>query len=242
MQIHNLQNEITKRCPPPDSSVSGLFYAGTGLLLCRCDEKVILFDVQQRTAVSELQAAGVKYVVWNSSSTLVALLSKHNVVVADAKLGSAATVHETIRVKSAAWTDNGVLIYTTLNHIKYCMPGGDSGIVKTLDQPVYIFAVVGEVVHALDRDGKALTIPVRTFRGMCLGPGSPRLRRRYPGTQLSGQHCCTWGAVDTGGFVSLVLVRSAGGECRISGWHCVSVRCAWPCMPGLEYVPLHQAS
>ena len=177
MQIHNLENEITKRCQPPDSSVSGLFYAGTGLLLCRCDEKVILFDVQQRTAVSELQAAGVKYVVWNSSSTVVALLSKHNVVVADAKLGNSATVHETIRVKSAAWTDAGVLIYTTLNHIKYCLPGGDSGIVKTLDQPVYVFSVVGDTVHALDRDGKALSIPVRrsshtASTGEALTPGT----------------------------------------------------------------------
>ena len=35
-------------------------------------------------------------------------------------------VHETIRVKSAAWDDSGVLVYTTLNHIKYCLPNGDS--------------------------------------------------------------------------------------------------------------------
>ena len=31
---------------------------------------------------------------------------------------SACAVHETIRVKSAAWDDSGVLVYTTLNHIK----------------------------------------------------------------------------------------------------------------------------
>ncbi len=30
-------------------------------------------------------------------------------------------MHETIRVKSAAWDDSGVLVYTTLNHIK-CGP------------------------------------------------------------------------------------------------------------------------
>jgi len=54
----------------------------------------------------------------------VALLSKHAIVVADKRLGNAATVHETIRVKSAAWDDSGVLIYTTLNHLKYCLPNG----------------------------------------------------------------------------------------------------------------------
>lgn len=55
----------------------------------------------------------------------VALLSKHAIVVADKRLGNAATVHETIRVKSAAWDDSGVLIYTTLNHLKYCLPNGE---------------------------------------------------------------------------------------------------------------------
>jgi len=43
--------------------------------------------------------------------------------------------------QSAAWDDNGVLVYTTLNHIKYCLPNGDSGIIRTLDVPVYIIQV-----------------------------------------------------------------------------------------------------
>lgn len=44
-------------------------------------------------------------------------------------------------MQSAAWDDHGVLVYTTLNHIKYCLPNGDSGIIRTLDVPVYITQV-----------------------------------------------------------------------------------------------------
>lgn len=69
-------------------------------------------------------------------------------------------VHETIRVKSAAWDNNGVLIYTTLNHIKYCLPNGDSGIIRTLEVPLYITKVLGNVVFALDREGKNRQIQV----------------------------------------------------------------------------------
>jgi coatomer subunit alpha len=69
-------------------------------------------------------------------------------------------VHETIRVKSAAWDENGVLVYTTLNHIKYCLPNGDSGIIRTLDVPVYITKVFGNVIFCLDRDGKNRQIQV----------------------------------------------------------------------------------
>ena len=38
-----------------------------------------------------------------------------------------------------------MLIYTTLNHIKYCLPNGDSGIIRTLDVPVYITQVTSAV-------------------------------------------------------------------------------------------------
>ena len=75
---------------------------------------------------------------------------------------SCAAVHETIRVKSAAWDDSGVLIYTTLNHIKYCLPNGDSGIIRTLDVPVYITKVFGNTIYCLDRDGKNRQIEVHT--------------------------------------------------------------------------------
>ena len=35
----------------------------------------------------------------------------------------------------------GVLVYTTLNHLKYCLPNGDHGIIRTLDVPVYLTKV-----------------------------------------------------------------------------------------------------
>lgn len=40
IQIRNLQNEITKKCSPPDSTTDCIFYAGTGMLLCRSEDKV----------------------------------------------------------------------------------------------------------------------------------------------------------------------------------------------------------
>jgi coatomer subunit alpha len=67
---------------------------------------------------------------------------------------------ETIRVKSGAWDENGVLIYHTLNHIKYCLPNGDSGVIKTIDYPIYITRVFGNNVFCLDRDGKNKLITV----------------------------------------------------------------------------------
>ncbi|KAL6511818.1 hypothetical protein OROGR_021415 [Orobanche gracilis] len=151
--VKNLKNEIVKKSPLPIAT-DAIFYAGTGNLLCRCEDRVVIFDLQQRIVLGDLQTSFVRYVVWSPDMESVALLSKHSIVIADKKLVHHCTLHETIRVKSGAWDDNGIFIYTTLTHIKYCLPNGDSGIIKTLDVPVYITKIFGSTIFCLDRDGK----------------------------------------------------------------------------------------
>jgi hypothetical protein len=40
IQVRNLQNEVTKKVAPPLPGTDAIFYAGTGLLLCRSEDKV----------------------------------------------------------------------------------------------------------------------------------------------------------------------------------------------------------
>ncbi|PWA95671.1 Coatomer alpha subunit [Artemisia annua] len=157
--VKNLKNEIVKKSGLPITTDS-IFYAGTGNLLCRAEDRVVIFDLQQRTVLGSLQTPFVKYIVWSNDMETVALLSKHAIVIASKKLDHRCNLHETIRVKGGAWDDNGVFIYTTLNHIKYCLPNGDNGIVKTLDVPVYITKVLGNRIFCLDRDGKSRVIVI----------------------------------------------------------------------------------
>ncbi|KAK8529965.1 hypothetical protein V6N13_102853 [Hibiscus sabdariffa] len=155
--IKNLKNEVVKKSGLPVPT-DAIFYAGTGNLLCRSDDRVVVFDLQQRLVIGDLQTPFVKYVVWSNDMESVALLSKHSIIITSKKLVHQCTFHETIRVKSGAWDDNGVFIYTTLNHIKYCLPYGDSGIIRTLDDPIYITKVSGNTIFCLDRDGKNKTL------------------------------------------------------------------------------------
>jgi coatomer protein complex subunit alpha (xenin) len=136
---------------------------------------IVLFDIQQGKTLAEVTTPAVKYVVWSADGNMVALLSKHSelthvldrnaayisaITIANKTLGQSALIHETIRIKSAAWDDSGILVYTTLNHIKYALPQGDNGIIKTLDQPVYLTRVKGQVVHCLDRTATPRTITI----------------------------------------------------------------------------------
>lgn len=56
--IKNLRNEITKKTPAPVSGTDALFYAGTGMLLCRAEDKVrdstLLYLTFSRNSADEL--------------------------------------------------------------------------------------------------------------------------------------------------------------------------------------------
>ena len=54
--------------------------------------QVTLFDVQQRTVLAELSTPYVKYVIWNSDMSMVALLCKHAIIIACLSILAAACV------------------------------------------------------------------------------------------------------------------------------------------------------
>ena len=133
-----MSNNLTKsvKCPVQTNEI---FYGGTASLLLSSPSSVVLFDIQQQKTLAELTTPPVKYVVWSNDGGHVALLSKHSesricfaeaivlmsaITIASKALAQSALIHETIRIKSAAWDDSGILIYTTLNHIKYALPNG----------------------------------------------------------------------------------------------------------------------
>ncbi|KAK6438266.1 hypothetical protein LTR95_005531 [Oleoguttula sp. CCFEE 5521] len=165
IDIKDLTNSTTKTIKPPHGTTEMVF-GGTGCLLLITPTHVYLYDIQQKSQLAELAVTGVKYVVWSSDGLHAALLSKHNVTIVTKSLEQVSTLHETIRIKSACWDDAGVLLYSTLNHIKYTLMNGDNGIVRTLEHTVYLVRVKGRSVYCLDRAAKpkVLTIDPTEYR------------------------------------------------------------------------------
>ncbi|KAL8793604.1 MAG: hypothetical protein Q9195_003756 [Heterodermia aff. obscurata] len=159
IDIKDLGNSVTKSIKPPPETTD-IYFGGTGCLLLITPSLVALYDIQQKKQLAELAVSGVKYVIWSGDGLYAALLSKHNVTIVTKSLEQVSTLHETIRIKSAAWDDAGVLLYSTLNHIKYTLLNGDNGIVRTLDQTVYLVRVKARNVYCLDRSAKPKVLEV----------------------------------------------------------------------------------
>ncbi|MCP9264240.1 Coatomer subunit alpha [Dirofilaria immitis] len=124
------------------------------------NEGIQLFDIQQKRTLASTKVPKVKYVIWSKNLEYAALLSKHTLTLVSRKLQILCTVQESTRLKSGAWEDEGVFLYTTSNHIKYALTVGDHGIIRTLDVPVYVLAVRGENLYCLNREAAPVEVPI----------------------------------------------------------------------------------
>ncbi|XP_067949452.1 coatomer subunit alpha-like isoform X2 [Watersipora subatra] len=148
--VKNLSNEVSKKIPA--NNVEDIMYAGTGKLLLRESDKVILFDLQQKKQMAVLKMNKCRFAIWSSDMNFVAVFSKHVLAICTKALTVLATIHESTKIKSGAWDEAGVFVYTTSNHVKYALSSGDSGIVRTLDMPIYVTRVKGNQVYCMDRE------------------------------------------------------------------------------------------
>jgi len=168
--IKNMNNETTKRVPSPVPNIDGLLEGGaSGRVLLRAEDRAVLFEVQSRRVLGEITAPKIKSVVWSPDGSKVAILCKYGVVIADRQLEQLCSISDNVRIKSGAWdvsssggTASELFVYTTLNHIKYCLPSGDTGTIRTLDQPVYAMRATKDQLFCLDREARPRVISIDT--------------------------------------------------------------------------------
>jgi len=77
IEVRDLSNAVVKTIKPPVQT-NEIFYGGTGSLILSSPTSVVLYDIQQQKTLAEVNSPPVKYVVWSSDGSLVALLSKHS--------------------------------------------------------------------------------------------------------------------------------------------------------------------
>lgn len=72
-----MSNNITKVVKAPVQT-NDIFYGGTNSLLLSSPTSVVLFNLEQQKTLAEVNSPPVKYAVWNTDGSTVALLSKHS--------------------------------------------------------------------------------------------------------------------------------------------------------------------
>merc|ERR1719281_2299412 len=154
--IYNLQNELSKSfdAPVPTSAINP---GGSNRVMLRGDDRASLYDLTARKVVASCSIpAGTRYVVWSPNMNHVAFMAKTSILACTKNLERLHTVHETTRIKSGAWDENGVFIYATQSHVNYMIPKtGDSATIHSIEQPIYITRAHKNHYTYLDRSNQA---------------------------------------------------------------------------------------
>lgn len=156
--LKGLTNETKRKINVAGVTPLAIWPGGIGRLLIRTADAIVLYDIQALKVVGELKIANrhpIKYVVWSGDQQYVALFSKANIYLVNGpRFEEMCAITENSRVKSGAWDACGVFVYTTATHVKYLIPNGDTGIIRTLENPIYVTAVNSQFVSYLDRENK----------------------------------------------------------------------------------------
>jgi coatomer protein complex subunit alpha (xenin) len=128
-----------------------LFPAHAGGVLLAATDQVTLFDTVHQRVVAERACPTPRYAFF--APPYVALISATAVTVATLDLAQCATFHDGARVKSGAWYE-GFFVYSTKTQVKYLLPNGDNGIIRSLSERVYIAAVQEKQIVALTADAE----------------------------------------------------------------------------------------
>lgn len=161
--LKNLKNETKRKISIANAYVNHIFEGGIGRLLLRTADAMLLYDIQSLKVVAELPIQSrypIKSVSWSKDNKLVAMMSKANIHIANAAFEEKCTLSENTKIKSGAWDPCGVFVFTTSTHVKYLLPNGDSGIIRTVEDPIYLTMVNDKQLCYLDREGKVGRITI----------------------------------------------------------------------------------
>eukprot|EP00672_Neobodo_designis_P008444 CAMPEP_0174854916 /NCGR_PEP_ID=MMETSP1114-20130205/32010_1 /TAXON_ID=312471 /ORGANISM="Neobodo designis, Strain CCAP 1951/1" /LENGTH=622 /DNA_ID=CAMNT_0016089625 /DNA_START=45 /DNA_END=1913 /DNA_ORIENTATION=- len=156
--IHAVGSAEAATTHPPPKNTDRLFRGPPGLVCCRSDVGVALFDVAKEAAVAETTTApNVKHVVWDGRYERAALLSKDVITVVTRGMEPLAAVKVAGGVKSACFDDAqpNVLVYSTHDAIKvYTLNTDETKTLCALDGVVYLARATNGVVWYVDRAGQ----------------------------------------------------------------------------------------
>lgn len=136
----------------------------------------------------------VKNVVWAPNSEYVALICKDSITLCTKTLEIKSKLTG-VRIKSGVWDPCGVFLFSTGTHIKYLLLNNDSGIVKSIETPLYLTNITDKQLTGVNRSGEVQTFPIND------------IEYRFKLALMSKRYNEVKNVLETGGLTGLAVVK-----------------------------------
>lgn len=144
---------------PGITEVDQIYDGGIGKFIFKQKATLKLYDTVSKQILGSTEEISFKKMintVWNKGSSLCAVICKKSIFVLNKSLQRTVRINEGYKIQGAIWTEQNVVIYTTYNSIKYLLPNGDTGILKSIDKIVYPLELEESTLYCFDHNGNLL--------------------------------------------------------------------------------------
>jgi len=188
---------------------SAMIYPATLGKVLISSSLIELYDVTAKKVIAKFRSSftQLKKVIWSKQFTVVAFIFKNGIAVCGKELTVFYTLPLKETVLTAHFDNNGAIIYSTHQHIKYLLPDGSLGIIVGTEHPIYPICITDSTLYYIKRAGTFGT------RKICMDEYNYRLsvlRGRLENAQRILEAGDMWGSntiryLDTKGFPELAL-------------------------------------
>ena len=190
IDTNNPNNQNNPQLPNFPPIITNIYSPVAYHLLVLSPTNIHYYNVQSTTLLFTIPLVNPKYATF--SNNLICITSKHQLTLLDAQYTILAQHNESLRIKSTLFI-NDILIYTTLNHIKYLLVDGTVGILKSIDTVMYISSISNDMctLHMLNRQSQITQIAINPteliFKHALLNNNTPLINHIIQDGTLLGQ-------------------------------------------------------
>ncbi|KAK1937599.1 WD domain, G-beta repeat domain containing protein [Babesia divergens] len=132
------------------------------LLWGMTENKIVLFDVASRRQLTETTSCYEKLcnIIVSKSKKVIAAIFKTCVVIYDRNLKKLASKQMQGKIKTAMWYDNTALFFATSDRMHYIMVNGDSGVLRSLDEPIYMIRIRDNFLYYMQRNHRCYRMSI----------------------------------------------------------------------------------
>lgn len=149
-------------------NVEEIYMGGVGKIITKTKSNICLYDTVGKknvNSIDEFALTKLKSVSWSPNGMYCALIAKKSIFIMNKQFKQVARVNEATKIVSAMWEKEGLILYSTDNHVKYTLINGDQGIIKSVDKSYMLIDNRGDILMTLNPDSEVehLTIDRKEY-------------------------------------------------------------------------------